>query len=315
MEFSVVIPLYNKEKHISRAINSVLNQTTKEFELIIVDDGSEDFSVMQVEKFTDPRIRLIKQSNSGVSSARNKGIELARYEYIGFLDADDAWEPNFLETIENLIKRYPDAGVFATAYQFADNCYGRTLPENILSIPINWEGIVDDYFRLALKKSLISASSVVIPKRTFTEVGMFHEGLKRGEDLEMWCRIALNYDIAFSNKACATYFLDASNRACNKKVVLSYSFSNIAEDILKRGRSAKNYSIYFEEYMIRILINKARLLIDENRRIEAIKLLYKYRYTKYNKKELVKTYIRSFLPQSIIYLISLLKRKLIKLFI
>src|SRR5690606_6651797 len=124
----------------------------------------------------------------------------------------DAWKPDFLETIYFLIKKYPEAGAFATAYEIINNVSKKSIPKSILNVPEGWEGIIDDYFRLALKSPLISASSVVIPKKIFNKVGLFREELKRGEDLEMWCRIALDYDIAFSNKVCATYFQNADNR-------------------------------------------------------------------------------------------------------
>jgi len=276
----------------------VLNQSYRKFEIIVVDDGSTDSGVIEVKKINDSRIRLVQQINLGVSSARNKGISLAKYNFVGFLDADDAWKPDFLETIYFLIKKYPEAGAFATAYEIINNVSKKSIPKSILNVPEGWEGIIDDYFRLALKSPLISASSVVIPKKIFNKVGLFREELKRGEDLEMWCRIALDYDIAFSNKVCATYFQNADNRACNRKAVLSESFSNYAEDILKIGRNAKNYSFYFEEYAIEKIISKARFYINENRRKDARRLLFKYRYTKNNKKVWIKTFLLSLLPKS-----------------
>lgn len=287
----------------------MLNQSYRKFEIIVVDDGSTDSGVIEVKKINDSRIRLVQQNNLGVSSARNKGISLAKYNFVGFLDADDAWKPDFLETIYFLIKKYPEAGAFATAYEIINNVSKKSIPKSILNVPEGWEGIIDDYFRLALKSPLISASSVVIPKKIFNKVGLFREELKRGEDLEMWCRIALDYDIAFSNKVCATYFQNADNRACNRKAVLSESFSNYAEDILKIGRNAKNYSFYFEEYAIEKIISKARYYINENKRRDARKLLYKYRYTKYNKKALMKTYMLSWLPKSIITMLINIRNK------
>ena len=89
---SVVIPLYNKEKQIKRTLQSVLTQTFQDFEIVIVNDGSTDNSTIEVEKIKDSRIRLIHQENAGVSAARNKGIEEAKYELIAFLDADDEWK-------------------------------------------------------------------------------------------------------------------------------------------------------------------------------------------------------------------------------
>ena len=203
MYFTVVIPLYNKERHIGRAIQSVISQTYQNFEIIVVDDGSIDNSVKEVIKIKekDSRIRLIKQKNSGVSSARNKGIEEAKFDYIGFLDADDMWMPNFLESIKKLIEEYPDAGAYATSYQIKKE-NGKLEPFiNYYSFKEKWHGIVEDYFKYSIKTSLISASSVVIPKSIFNKVGKFHLGLKMGEDRDMWLRIALNYNMIVPQKA------------------------------------------------------------------------------------------------------------------
>src|SRR5574344_1434815 len=99
---SVVIPLYNKERYIERAIRSVLNQSFQDFEIIVVNDGSTDQSVTIVKDINDSRIRIINQKNGGVSSARNKGISEAKYAIVAFLDADDVWKENHLEVIVEL---------------------------------------------------------------------------------------------------------------------------------------------------------------------------------------------------------------------
>lgn len=115
--FSVVIPLYNKQNYIKETIKSVLNQTFQDFEIVIVNDGSKDDSVKVVESIQDDRIKLVHQENSGVSVARNMGIKEANAKYIAFLDADDLWLPEFLQTIYELIQNFPDAGLYATAYK------------------------------------------------------------------------------------------------------------------------------------------------------------------------------------------------------
>lgn len=121
---SVVIPLYNKEKQIAKTLQTVLNQTYQDFEIVIVNDGSTDGSVDEVKKFLNPRIRLINQKNGGVSAARNRGIEEAKGEYIAFLDADDLWDIDHLEVLYQLILAYPKNGAYATAYR--NNIEGAT---------------------------------------------------------------------------------------------------------------------------------------------------------------------------------------------
>ena len=117
---SVVIPLYNKEKQIANTLHSVLRQTFQNFEIVVVDDGSTDNSVQEVEKVNDIRIRIVHQKNAGVSAARNKGIEEARYDLIAFLDADDKWDQEYLQTQYGLYEKYSDCSVYACNYVFQD---------------------------------------------------------------------------------------------------------------------------------------------------------------------------------------------------
>jgi len=108
---SVIIPLFNKEVYIKKCIQSVLAQTYSNFELIIVNDGSTDGSLLKVLEFVDSRISFLTQENSGVSIARNNGVSVSKHDYIAFLDADDWWEPTFLEEMKALVETFPDAGI------------------------------------------------------------------------------------------------------------------------------------------------------------------------------------------------------------
>ena len=109
-KFSIVIPLYNKENYIAETLQSVIEQTFKDFEIIIVNDCSTDKSLETVSDFKDPRINIINHNiNSGLSASRNTGIKNAEANYITFLDADDLWKPTFLEKINFLIENYSDA--------------------------------------------------------------------------------------------------------------------------------------------------------------------------------------------------------------
>ncbi|HAT66053.1 MAG TPA: glycosyltransferase family 2 protein, partial [Flavobacteriaceae bacterium] len=110
---SVIIPLYNKERFIGETIQSVLNQSFADFELILINDGSTDKSEAVVKTFNDPRIRYKSIANSGVSVARNTGIELAKFPWIAFLDADDWWAPSFLSEVETAINNNLSKNIFA----------------------------------------------------------------------------------------------------------------------------------------------------------------------------------------------------------
>ncbi len=241
---SVVIPLYNKEPHIARTLNSVLTQTFQDFEVIVVDDGSTDSGAKVVRGFDDPRIRLIQQENQGVSAARNRGIEAAKAELIAFLDADDEWLPAFIETILRLKERFPDAGAYATACRiYLPN--GKYKKIKYWGIPLGeWEGLIPSYFETCNKGDLpITASSCAVPKNIFLEVGLFKVGAWWGEDSDLWGRIALKYSIAFSRIENAVYFLNAENRACRKHksvqmhpfVITAFNEFNTTSKMVKPG--------------------------------------------------------------------------------
>jgi glycosyltransferase involved in cell wall biosynthesis len=205
---SVVIPLYNKELHIARAVQSVLNQTHGDLELIVVDDGSTDGGAQAVEAVRDQRVRLIRQANGGVSAARNCGIAEARADLVAFLDADDEWLPEHLATAIKLAERFPECGAFAAAFEVVDARLHRRTPR-FMGIPEPpWEGIIPSYFR----SSPVWTSAVVVPRRVFDAVGLFPVGVARGEDLDMWVRIALRFPIAYTTQVGAIYRRDAAKR-------------------------------------------------------------------------------------------------------
>ena len=145
---SVVIPLYNKEKSITSTLRTVLNQTFRDYEIVIVNDGSTDGSVEEIEKVQDDRIRLVHQPNAGVSAARNRGIEEAKGDLIAFLDADDEWKPEYLATQYHLFQKYPECSVFACNYEFRD-VSGKVTPTLIHKLPFVGEDGIQPlaYFR------------------------------------------------------------------------------------------------------------------------------------------------------------------------
>lgn len=233
---SVVIPLYNKELHIKRTINSVLAQKIQDFEIIVIDDGSTDKSSQVVRDFTDPRIRLIQQENAGVSAARNKGIEEAKADLIAFLDADDEWYPSFLETVFRLREKYPEAGVYATAYLFCNSRGERKVAMYKKIEPSPWEGLVKSYFSsVAEGEHLVCSSAVCIPKNILIMENGFKVGISWGEDDDMWGRIALKYPVAFSWQTGAIYHKEATNRLCNLKEMREHPFIKTAEKAVISG--------------------------------------------------------------------------------
>lgn len=188
---SVIIPTYNRAHLIPRAIQSVLSQTYRDFELIVVDDGSIDNTEEVVKSFDDERIRYIKhERNKGVASARNTGIKIAKGKYVAFLDSDDEWFPNKLEKHVQAFKDAPPkvgvvySGVWVLWY---NNRYRKTY----ISYPCKEkEGDLHHSF---LKKNSIFPSAVLVKKECFSQAGMFDEELLAVEDWEQWLRISKYY--------------------------------------------------------------------------------------------------------------------------
>lgn len=195
MRFSVIIPLYNKESYIEKTLRSVLSQTFRNYELIVVNDGSRDNSFAVAEKVLSGvgNARIVNQENAGVSTARNNGIDAAQGEYICFLDADDWWEPRFLEEMDRLIKDYPDAGLYCTNYYYVHN--KKSVVK--LDIPTGYFNYCKEYARTLC---MIATSSCCSSRAVLTEMGGFKPHLKLGEDFDLWIRIALKYGPAILNK-------------------------------------------------------------------------------------------------------------------
>ncbi|MDI9432755.1 MAG: glycosyltransferase family 2 protein [Planctomycetota bacterium] len=210
--FSVVIPLYNKQDTVERAVRSVLAQTVQDFEIVVVDDGSTDGGPQVVRRIEDQRIRIVHQANQGVSAARNRGIAEARYDLVAFLDADDEWMPTFLQTVRRLVETFPQAAVFATGYLFCQG-QGETRPARLRGIPAApWQGLLDDYFAVAARSDPpVWSSAVAVRKEALHAVGGFPVGVRSGEDLLTWARLAVSYTIAFSAEPLSIFHLGAEH--------------------------------------------------------------------------------------------------------
>lgn len=257
---SVVIPLYNKGPYIARALNSVLAQTFQDFEVIVVDDGSTDDGAEVVRGFDDPRIRLIQQENRGVSAARNRGIEAAQAELVAFLDADDEWLPEHLETLMRLREKYPEAGLYVTAYS-TFTAQGESNSPELTSIPpAPWEGILPSYFLAAAvsERMPISTSSVGVSNDIIRENGGFRVGLNIYEDSLLWGKIALKYPVAFSWQGGSIYYLDSDNKLTYRTVDFEHPFVSIAEDAIAKGQAPAAKLEDLKEYIASLKIDFAQ---------------------------------------------------------
>ncbi|MCX6917267.1 MAG: glycosyltransferase family A protein [Verrucomicrobia bacterium] len=279
MTVSVVIPLYNKARHIRRAVDSVLAQAYQDFELIVVDDGSTDAGGDVVREMTDLRIRLITQENAGEGAARNRGIKEAACDLVAFLDADDEWLPCFLETVMRLHTRHPDAGMYATAYRCTQGLvtWRPGFTDCVASLD---GGLLNDYFRAAMGPQPVQPSAVMIPKHVFEDVGGFPVGVRLGGDLHTWARIALRYRVAWSLVDGAVYHLSADNRACNLySPAADIAAASVIEEFLRSGREPVSSRRMVEEYLVSRRLPLALESYLQGNRAWALGLLAKTRGT------------------------------------
>lgn len=306
---TVVIPLYNKAPHVTRAIRSVLSQTEPDFEVIVVDDGSTDDGASIVAALIplDSRLRLVRQENQGVSAARNRGIAEARSGFISFLDADDEWEPDHLETLLRLREAFPQAGACATAYSYV-NTRGKPVPAKFRGIPpAPWEGILPDYFvSVSLGEPPVTGSTAGIPKNVFAQHGLFRVGEKMGEDLDLWGRIALQEPVAFSWRGIAVYHMEAEGPPLqDKPVEKELPFVETAADLFKGKEMPRSVLLHVNQLRLRRIDS----LILAGRKKEALRKLLRMNLLATKPYTLVKTLFFLFFPIPATQFVKNLKRR------
>jgi len=189
MNISVIIPTFNRKETLKRAVQSVLMQSYTPYEIIVIDDGSDD-GTKEWLKDNFPNVKYIYQMNSGVSSARNKGIKFARGDWIALLDSDDEWLPSKLKDQANEIELNPAAKFLHTNEIWIRN----GVRVNQMKKHKKYGGYI---FEKCLDMCRISPSSVLIKKDIFDEIGMFDETLKVCEDYDLWLRFASKYPVHF----------------------------------------------------------------------------------------------------------------------
>ena len=246
---SIVIPLYNKENSIAQTINCLKCQTMQDFEAVIIDDGSIDASYTNALKAidTDKRFRVIHQSNKGVSSARNRGVKCAKYEYISFLDADDIWENTYLEEVLKMIQSYPHAGIYGIGWNFMYNYERKKIIDDVYRYQVinrNWESGI----------SFFTSTTTTTTKSVLNHVGMFNENVSIGEDVDMWCRILLKYTGVFYNKPLAYYVQDSENRLYQKHVPIERNWVNYMDQYKEERINNTLFRSYIDKLMAAELI-------------------------------------------------------------
>ncbi|WP_313805368.1 glycosyltransferase family A protein [Flavobacterium sp.] len=308
--FSVIIPLFNKERYIQNTINSVLRQSFQDFEIILVEDCSTDSSLTKASAINSEKIKIIRhQENKGLSASRNTGIKNANGKYIAFLDADDLWEINFLEEIQTLIHKFPEADLFATNYQ-------EIFPNKTSIIPANNSDklevytIVPNFFKISLAQPLYCPSSLCVQKSIFESIGYYDENITYGEDVDFNIRINSKLKLAYSTNPLVKYFTVTENqitqsKLSNKKITdfdkydgketssemkkyLDFNRYIMAKHYILENNSAmvekmkKGLNMANLNYKQRILINSPKLILILIKKIRSVLLSKGIRLTTYD---------------------------------
>ena len=243
-KISVIIPVYNGEKTIKKTIESVLKQTLQDFELIVINDGSQDKTLEILSSIQDPRLRVLSYFNAGLASSRNRGITEATGEYISFLDADDLWTPDKLADQLKVLQENPDAMV---AYSWTD-CIDELGQFSRRGSYISAVGSV--YPELCLIDFLENGSNPLIKRQVFTQVGHFDESLPCAEDWDMWLRLAMDYPFVVVEKPQVLYRVSSESmssdvwkmeQGCCQVIEQAFSRAPLSLQHLKKDSLANLY--------------------------------------------------------------------------
>ena len=290
-KISVVIPLYNKEAEIERALRSVVEQSLTVGEIIVVNDGSTDSSKEIVERFIlahpEAGIHLINQKNSGVSTARNRGIKEAKGDYIALLDADDWWLPNYIAEVCRMMEYYPDADAFSTAFDIVvgDSHTHATVPTT--------EGYISPAEEALLSRYPIIPSTATLRRSVILECGGFPDGMRIGEDQWLWARMMQQgAKFAFSPMALVRYSLAASNRSAT-----IYRSEESAHSIAELYDPKQDNTL--NEYIARIGLGKAITQSVRGGTEDAKEAIRAFGYTKLSKRQLLRLKLLNALPASL----------------
>lgn len=284
--FSVVLPAYNSERFIDKAIESVLMQTYTDFELIIVDDGSTDGTRQRIASYTDKRIRCVYQENGGVSAARNKGILESKGDFVCFLDSDDSWKTDHLAEMDALIQKFGHCGLFITGYDLRLN-NGEIVPKSkqILKRISEEQSMSENGFDVLNKNGYFFNTNTMCCKReVFQKVGLFEVGVKNGEDDDLWYRIFAYYPIAISKKATTVYDRANCGATATRLEVTEPYFMRRVEGLLNSPEVLPTRKEGLRVWVERNKLSRARQNILQGRKAEAFKLLRTVSFRKSDKK-------------------------------
>ncbi|MCH7823173.1 MAG: glycosyltransferase [Acidobacteria bacterium] len=275
----VVIPLFNKEATIGRAVASVLSQSYADLSLVVVDDGSTDAGPDWVEQSADPRVRLIRTPNNGPGAARNVGMRALGTTWVGLLDADDEWSEGFLERTMTKADHIPGVCAVFTQYSVAD----LSLRTGDVA-----EGVVQDYYAAVLDHGIaITSSSVLLRRDHVLSLGGVVEGRRYAEDSETWFCLACSGKFYFIPEDLAVKHVDAPNRVSNtadfsERIQGIEAFLNTYERYRQAQRIPPEIKRSAAHFMETLKVYLALQMISSGKRLDGMyKLLTEVRPGRY----------------------------------
>lgn len=281
---SVLIPVYNKKKSLRRTVDSVLNQTYTDFELLVIDDGSTDGSMEVLRDIQDNRLRCFRKENTGVSDTRNFGMRKAQGKVVAFLDGDDLWTPLYLERLHDMIVRSPDCGLYMQNSMDIPVSQVGTIKSNAEQKEIqryeNWE----HYFGYRHFKT----SALSVNREHALSLGGFDSTLTIGEDLDLWFRTLLSAPVCFLDEIhvfILKYEADYHSRLVPLDYTKHFSYKLITQPEL--------YLSLKDNIDVRKVMNKviffAWLCFTKDKNEVAVRLLSKHiRFSLLNYKDKIK---------------------------
>ena len=307
LPISVVIPLFNKRDTVVTAVRSVLEQHRLPREIIVVDDESSDGGADLVDSYFGRQVNTIRCSHSGVSAARNMGMRLARQPFVAFLDADDEWCPAFLTNIASLMHRYRYCKIFVTNYfkrdadsSLPNGCW-KVVPDQLRQPT----GIID-YFELAYKGySPLHPSSLVVERSALLKIGGFPEGVKAGEDLITWAKLALDAMIAYRPTPSSIYNVALEAGLARPPDLESRRYLCREYSVLNNDARARSHT-WLRPYAAKQLCGIAEDFLLLGKRREAIRCLMHALVNRYLGFRLFFRLLLALLPSTIVS--SIIKR-------
>ena len=259
MKFSVIIPLYNKAPYVRKALETVCAQTYRDYEIIVINDGSTDNSAIIAEEYLNGvegiSYQILSQQNAGVSVARNNGVAQASGDYIAFLDADDWWEPTYLERMVQLIKDYPEAGLYACNYVY----YKPGKTHVALNIPTGYINYPKAYYESGAMP--VTSITAIMPRAVFDEMGGFPLGIKLGEDFLLWAKIAMQYKVAFLNEPLAWYNNDvpatlrATRNLHKPEQHMLFNLGRLGDEAMRREAKGEDWKMLIDKLRVNGLLD------------------------------------------------------------